>query len=782
MLRALAIIAASLSIAACTSLPTPGSSTSTSVAEGSVQIIRTTFGIPHITAPNMEMLGYGTAYAHAQDNVCMSLDVIATVRGQRTAYFGATATGVLGVRTLPNAVIDAFVQAHMNDAKLSAAWEKSSANNRDMARGYVAGFNRYLADHAGKLPAQCNGKPWVQPMTLMDLYRSAESIQVQAGAGALADAIAAATPPVRASSALPASESLMQIYAQGAAAQMREAGLLDSPLGSNAWAFGKQTSANGRGVLFTNPHYPWVGPSRFYQMHLTIPGQLDVMGVALGWTAAVQLGFNKDMAWTHTVSTGKRFTLHELALAPGKPTTYLIDGKEESMVDKKVSVGGREQTVWMSRFGPVLVMPRAGLNWTAERAYAIQDANAGSLRSTDMYIEIAKAKSVGDLRRSLLALGAPFVNTLAVDRAGDAMYADISGVPDLDAADLERCAPSRPAAALLGAAGLVVLNGSKSDCNWKRDSASPAPGLIAPSRMPVLIRQDWLHNSNDSFFYTQPAHTWGQVPMMVGDDIMRRPRTRSGLIEIPQMLAKGKVTPAAIHSQFFENRHLMARMTLPDLLAACSAAPNQEAKDGCAVLKGFHDAGMINDVQAKGAVLFREFWRTASQIPNVYRQPFDKAQPVATPAGLRMSDAATAARVWEALGGAVKKMRDSGFALDAGLGQVQQAVFSKENIPLHGGDEIEGVLNNLGDRTRPGITKEGIRIDFGTSYVTTVTFDERGPIAQGLLTYGQSTHDGSPHQTDQLRMYANKQWPAMPFHPEDIERQRIAAPLILRKP
>ena len=70
-------------------------------------------------------------------------------------------------------------------------------------------------------------------------------------------------------------------YAKGAREQPREAGLLDSPLGSNAWAFGKQTTANGSGMLPGNPHYPWVGPSRFYQMRLTIAGQLDVMGAAL---------------------------------------------------------------------------------------------------------------------------------------------------------------------------------------------------------------------------------------------------------------------------------------------------------------------------------------------------------------------------------------------------------------------------------------------------------------------------------------------------------------------
>ena len=174
------LVTALLKLAACTSLP-QGNTFAT--AGESVRIIRTTYGIPHVTASSMEMLGYGTADAHAQDNICQCADVMATVRGQRSQHFGATATWVLGVRTLPNAVIDAFVQSHMNDAKLSASWDASSENNRTMAKGYVAGFNRYLQDNAGKLPPECNGKPWVQHMTLLDIYRATEAIQVQAGAG-----------------------------------------------------------------------------------------------------------------------------------------------------------------------------------------------------------------------------------------------------------------------------------------------------------------------------------------------------------------------------------------------------------------------------------------------------------------------------------------------------------------------------------------------------------------------------------------------------------------------
>jgi hypothetical protein len=31
-------------------------------------------------------------------------------------------------------------------------------------------------------------------------------------------------------------------------------------------------------------------------------------------------------------------------------------------------------------------------------------------------------------------------------------------------------------------------------------------------------------------------------------------------------------------------------------------------------------------------------------------------------------------------------------------------------------------------------------------------------------------------------MYADKRWPSLPYHPEDIERQRTGQALILRKP
>jgi acyl-homoserine-lactone acylase len=386
---------------------------------------------------------------------------------------------------------------------------------------------------------------------------------------------------------------------------------------------------------------------------------------------------------------------------------------------------------------------------------------------------------VQELRDAMKNIGTPWVNTLAADRHGNTLYADVSVVPDVDAAQLQRCAPSKPAAALLPAAGLVVLDGSKSDCDWRKDPASPVPGLIPMERMPTTVRTDWIQNSNDGFFYTNPLQKWSGISPMVGTEAITRPRTRAGLTEIPEMLGRGKVTPDAAQAQLFSNRNFMASVVVPDLLAACGDAPTAEARDGCAALRGWD---RTNNLDSRGAHLFREFWRTVRMVPGLHRVAFDPAQPAATPAGLKMADATVAGKVWDTLAAAVKAVRGAGFALDAPLGTVQRPLITDDAIALHGGEEVEGVLNNLGNQFAQGIAAKGLTIDYGTSYVQSVTFDAKGPVARGLLTYGQSTDPTSQHAYDQLRLFSRKEWPALPFHAEDVAKARVGEVVRLTRP
>ena len=48
----------------------------------------------------------------------------------------------------------------------------------------------------------------------------------------------------------------------------------------------------------------------------------------------VNIGHNKHVAWSHTVSTAYRFTPFELELVPTDPTTYLYDGESVPMTSR----------------------------------------------------------------------------------------------------------------------------------------------------------------------------------------------------------------------------------------------------------------------------------------------------------------------------------------------------------------------------------------------------------------------------------------------------------------
>ncbi len=90
-------------------------------------------------------------------------------------------------------------------------------------------------------------------------------------------------------------------------------------MGSNAVAIGSAGTRDHRGLLLGNPHFPWIGPERFYQAQLTIPGKINVTGASLYGVPLILIGHNASVAWSHTVSTAFRFTPFQLTLVQGPP-------------------------------------------------------------------------------------------------------------------------------------------------------------------------------------------------------------------------------------------------------------------------------------------------------------------------------------------------------------------------------------------------------------------------------------------------------------------------------
>lgn len=749
-------------------------------------IQRTAFGIPHIEAKDYAGVGYGLGYAYAQDNVCLLADSVVTVNGERSRYFGPDAKTQLGfLRGARNIDSDFFFKSQLDTDALRQAARRLPRHVTEMLRGYAAGYNRYLRDTTpSHLPVACRGAAWVRPITLDDELRLADDKLIQDGLESplFAPALLDAAPP--------GSKHSPDVARLSRTVQLPlDAAPGDSGLGSNGWAFGRSVTRNHSGILLGNPHMFWSGSFRFYEAQLTIPGHLNVMGAYYPGSMGIGVGFNENVAWTATIDTGRHFTLFQLTLDPSDPTTYIVDGKPHQMTKRTVAVsvlqdgkvGTRKRVFYSSVYGPILVQSKFGISWTARHAYAIRDADQYDLAAMlATPPALNEARDVAGLRAALDKYRAPYFDFLAADRAGNVLYADISPIPDITPEKFAACAASKAAQALGTAKRLYVLDGSRSSCNW---------GLMPATRLPQIVRTDFVANSNDSYWLANPnAPSTSQPPIVGETNVQQGWRTRAALLEIGNRLAgtdglPGRtIDPDDVYDMLFRNWNFAASLFLDDILADCRAGGYSVNVDGkpvaigraCDILAKW-DRHM--NIDSRGAVLFQEVWSRILPIENVYAVPFDPADPVHTPRGLS-ANPATVAKIREAIGEAAVAVTQAGFALDAPLGQVQIWPAGDERIPIDGGSTLDGVLNAIKCDL---VARVGCVPEAGSSYIQIVTFSQDGPVAKGVLTYSESSNPQSPHYADQTREFSKKVLVPLPFSRQAIHDDKTLTSMTIEE-
>ncbi len=752
----------------------------------------TEYGMPHITAKDWGGVGFGYGYAAAKDNICILADSYTTVDAQRSRYFGPDAGYVFSGNgySVNNLNSDFFFQQIMDDKRIEKMLTLRPPHGprpeiKLGVAGYVAGYNRYLKDirgAAGVTDPACKGKPWVRPISEMTAYRRFYQLALLASSGVAIDGIASAQPP-HPSLPLPVAPD------PDAAAASLARGFETLAIGSNAVAVGSQGTVNRRGLLLGNPHFPWRGSERFWQAHITIPGKVDVSGGSLLGVPLVLIGHTASVAWSHTVSTAFRFTPFQLTLVPGVPTAYLVDGMPERMTTRDVTVdvlqedgslAKQSRTLYSTRYGPVLTS-LIGLPifpWTPTVAWALGDANAGNFRYMNHFFEVNQAASVRDVLAILKRnQGIPWVNTIAADNNGEALYADISVTPNVSDEKAADC-NTAVGTATFRLLRLPVLDGSRADCMWDNDPDALQPGTFGPGHMPSLIRRDYVTNSNDSYWLSNPRQPLTGFAQIIGnEETVRTLRTRSGLVMVEERLAgvgakhKG-FTRQDLQDLVFNNRQYAGELTRDALVELCNSMPGGwalsskgpvDVSEACPVLEGWDGR---DDPNSRGALLFRRFWvNVIGALPSQasaanqflplspWKVAFDPDDPVHTPNTLDTSNPL----VVKALGDAVNDLAGAGIPLGAPLKDFQYAVRNGAKIPIHGGPGTLGMFNAVNvtwDATRGYIDPP-----HGTSFVQVVSFTgSRCPDTRTILTYSQSANPTSPHYADQTVLFGQKKW------------------------
>jgi acyl-homoserine-lactone acylase len=767
-------------------------------------VIRSTeHGVPHIQARTYRGLGYGYGYAFARDNICTIADDYVTVNAERSRYFGPRGISPRLAGIARNLDSDLFWKRVIDSGVVERMLARrpprgQSLAARDLMRGYVSGYNAYLRRVGGSRGVPdptCRGRPWVRPITTATANRRVFQLAMATSTDSLIQEIARAQPPRRGQ---PAS---------GSVAARAPAPVPNGRLGgSNAIAVGRDGTRDRRhGLLLGNPHLPWEGTDRFYQAQLTIPGRLDVHGASLYGVPAIQIGHTGSVAWSHTTAPGFAFTLYRLRLARGAPTTYVVNGRRERMRSRRVTVQVRggdgrlrpyRRRLWSTRWGPLVTSgPRLGeLRWTASTAFVLADAAARNVQSLDTWLAMGRAESAPRLLRALRHWqGVPWNDTLVADRDGRALFADIRVAPDVSDALVRRCnvdAGQGPYAAT----GLAVLDGSRSACRWGRDRRAVEPGRLPPARQPQLFRRDYVTNSNDSYWLSNPHRPLEGFPRIAGDERTPRSlRTRIGLlmtqarVDGSDQLGPAGFTRADMEQLVFGNRQYAGELTRDALVAMCRALPGGLAPtsrgapvavgNACDVLARWD---LRDNLDSRGAILFRRVWDNlyqAGEPDSWWVHPFDRADPVGTPNTLDTAQPG----VRGALGNAIADLNEVNVPLDASVGDVQGITRGDRRIAIHGGPgDPDGQFNAIETGFVPG---QGFaEVAAGTSFVQVVTWNDGPcPDAATILTYSQSANPRSPFFADQGPLFSRKQWVPVRFCRRDVIRHALRT-TVLRAP
>lgn len=145
---------------------------------------------------------------------------------------------------------------------------------------------------------------------------------------------------------------------------------------SNNWAVAPSRSATGKALLAGDPHLELTLPSIWFEVHLVIPGRIDIHGVSIVGTPGVQIGFNRHVAWSVTNTGADVLDFYrETVDDHQRPARYLLDDVwkdielREEVYRDQVGTIIRTDTVRFTHRGP---LRRMGPDWISMRWTALE--------------------------------------------------------------------------------------------------------------------------------------------------------------------------------------------------------------------------------------------------------------------------------------------------------------------------------------------------------------------------------------------------------------------------
>ncbi|WP_421790802.1 acylase [Hyphobacterium sp.] len=364
-------------------------------ARYSARIIRDAYGVPHISGETDADVGFGLAWAHAEDDWETIESTLLAARGTLALYDGQDA-----------APTDYIVQLLRVRETVAEQYESDLAQDtRDLLEAYATGFNAWALENPGRV------RYGALPVTGEDVVagfvlRTPFMYGLDADLGELFAETRQRT---------------ISIGEDEAAWQLIDG---ENPeLGSNAIAVAPSRSEGGATRLIINSHQPFTGPVAWYEIRVQSEEGWDAAGGTFPGAPLVLHGHNADLGWAHTVNHPDLADIYVLEINPEDENQYRLDGEwvdfETGTADLRVRLFGpfswvfNRELLW-SAHGPVVRRPHG--------TYAIRYSGFDEIRAAEQWYRMNRAESFEDWMAAMEMQAVTSLNTVYADREGHIAY------------------------------------------------------------------------------------------------------------------------------------------------------------------------------------------------------------------------------------------------------------------------------------------------------------------------------------------------------------------------
>jgi acyl-homoserine-lactone acylase len=350
-----------------------------------IDIVRDSFGIPHIFAKTDAEVAYGLAWANAEDDFKSMQEVVLPAKGLMGKVQGKA--GAAG-----DYAFALFRCKEITEER----WNLLSPEFIKLIEGYVQGLNEYAAKH----PKEVLHKK-IFPVTLKEYIASSVlALIVFNGAG----------------------EALGRIFAN----KEVTAPELDKK-GSNSSAVHSSKTTTGEAFLLVNAHQPNTGSQAFYEAHICSEEGLNALGGLLAGGPCILHGVNENLGWAHTVNYNDRMDIFQLEMNPANGEQYKFDGEWVNLEVKKIKLRIKgipvpiSRKLYWSKYGPTMK--------NKQGFFSIRLGAWMRIGALEQWYKMDKAKNFTEFYNAISSQELSMFNIMYADRHDTIYYINSGLVP-----------------------------------------------------------------------------------------------------------------------------------------------------------------------------------------------------------------------------------------------------------------------------------------------------------------------------------------------------------------